>query len=465
MHLQVVDNLTKFLSVSEDGCCKIWSLENAYITHSGKTFDQNGFEMAIPSPRTRQESWVNLFGQNGIMDDSQTLRLSDDMITTACFSHTNDKLVVTGTQKGVVVVWDLDNDEQIFSVRHHTTEQKISCCTFSYNDKLVIFSSENLIFVYDLYQEEYLSQFNNDVRTHSLLTIPNWDDNIIAVSDKSLCIWQWEESPREGGGVVLEKPQRIILDTREDATYVCAAVTWDGNYLVAGSSDRSINMWNIQMREKVKEICQRSGGLVMCLDTFLNEESNSNVMYILLSGSDDRSVKQWHISPLENHKNSKLSMNFTTHWLNGQTPLTAAINSDNKIQVYSSHALVAETDPLDKPKCITFSPCGNEIAVGLANGLVKVFNYRNKTYKSVMNLESELVYLEYHQHSTTILLVAGGFNGCLMINTNGKSVRLKNRNTTKQKSVTVKCFLLHTTGHLLSVEDDGCIKSWKLQGM
>lgn len=458
-----------FLSVSEDGIVKVWTLDNAYLRHGGKLYDENGVNVAIPSPRTRQGGWMNFFSNNGSSDDSQTLRLEGDKIHTACFNNIEHSYkVLTGSEKGMVTVWDLKTSKKNhFEVR---LNKCITCCLFSENDKLVMFACDKFIFVYDLETCEYLSQLTNDVPMISLLNIPDCDNKIIAVSERTLTVWSWEESTREGGGVKLESPQKEILfeENSKDTNYICATITWDGKYLVVCSSDRYINMWNIETLEKVKEIYQRSCGMVMCLDTYLNDESQSNIMYILLTGSNDRSIRQWYIGPLEtkNNVDEKLSLNFATSWNNGATPLTATISSENKIKIYNGPALITETSyNIDSPKCLTFPPNGQEIAIGYSNGLVKVFDYKSKTFRSVMNLEDEINYLEYFQNSNSILLVASSVKGCLMINHTRQSWRLKTKNNPKQKSITIKCFLLNSSEQLISVENDGCMKLWDLNGI
>lgn len=426
--------------------------------------------MRTPPPSINQKSWMNFFGEPGRIDRSQTFSIPDDLITTASFSNDNEYLVA-GSQNGVIMAWNLRSHEQVFHVSRNGCP--ITCCIFSLKNSLVLCSCENIILLYDFQRGEYLSQFMNDVRTTSLLVVPYAESKIVAISDKSVSVWQWKQRHIDTDSVRIYEPQRYVLSVREDAHYLCGAVTWDGVYLVAGASDHSITMWNLETRERVKEMLEHNG-LVVSLDTFLNDESNSNVMYILLSGSDNKTVKQWHIHEVETtNKTCKLRAKFSACWKHGPIPLIAAINSEKRVQVFSGHALISESDALDQPECLAFSPCGTRVAIGLSTGLVRIFDFRSKQYRSVMDLEGPVNYIEYLVDSNTKddhTLIAASDNTCLMAYKHSATLRFKNPESqhiiSKGKaSKTIKCFLLSEAARVLSVEQNGSIKVWYLNGI
>lgn len=206
-------------------------------------------------------------------------------------------------------------------------------------------------------------------------------------------------------------------------------------------------------------------------------------MYILLSGSDNKTVKQWHMVDIEssNKKTTKLLPQFTTHWpLNNLIPLIAAINSDNQIQVFNGHALISESRVLNHPKCLTFSPCGNSVAIGLDDGVVMLFDVRNKKSTNVMNLEGYVTYIEYLSNKSAksgYILIAASDNSCLMAYNGEESFRYKkpeikdikrskvNDVMKNTNSKTIKCFSLLKIDRILSVEENGSVKLWNTQNL
>lgn len=468
--LQVDDDIKKCLSISEDGFVKIWFLDHILLLN-GEFHAKNG-DLPDPSPRVRQKNWKPLFGDNSLFDDNRTLSIDNDKLISASFSNQNDDeyMVVTGSAKGVVTVWKMNKEIVV-----QRCQKPVTCCTFSEDDKLVLFGCGNVVFVYDWMNEGYLSQFVNDEMLKELLSIPDCNDMIVAVGNHTLTLWSWEEEMLEGGRIKLDKPKSYLLEKRDNVQIICATVTCDGQYLVAGTSDCNINVWSIYLKEKVKEITQHASGVVMCVDTCYNEKCFSNDMYILLSGSNDRTVRQWYV-PLEkyNESNELLPINFATYWLKDNAPLTAAISSENKIKLYKGIKRLAwETVPLINPTHLAFPPetksFDNEyfdidLAIGLGSGLVYLFNLDTKTLRTVMNLEAAITYLEYVQHGTKTFLIAAASNGCLMTYCSGRSIRLKNRSG-NQKTTTVKAFYLHSSQRLVTVENDGCMKIWELDGI
>lgn len=410
---------------------------------------------------------------SNVPDDSKTFLISNDKLTTACFSDSS-KTIVCGSQKGIGVIWDIETYEEQFRIE--CPEKNITCCALSLREKTVMFSANKKIYIYDKENGEFLANLinkdNNIVALH-VVPIPGQDssdddcsseeEEMIAVCDKTLLIWNWGEQKIDSGKRVIINPKSTLMEKLEGGTYICSTVTEDGTYLIVGTSDRYINIWNVNMRKKVKEFNQRSPGLVTFLDTYLSEESNLNT-YTLLSVSNDKSVKQWKMGLLENQDQQvKLSSNFSTHWRVSDTSLTAAINHDGKINIYNNQLLISQIKDLDNAKYVRFSSDGNEIAIGFSDGRVIISDYRSKSFKPIMKLDSTITYLEYVQHFDSVILVASSDEGCLQISESEKSVRFLS--PSDQLSSTIKCFMLHFAKCLLTVDREGRVKLWKLDGM
>lgn len=252
--MKLFEDGSNFLSVSEDGVVKIWSLEDAYTRRSGIAYDETGLQLNTPPPSIYQKNWMSMFGDDERADHSKTYSIPDDNITCASLSV---KHIVYGTEHGKVQVVGLKNNEVVFNVSRKNVS--ISCCILSLRDSLVLFAFANVIMLYDFHTQEYVSQFMNDVRTTSLLVVPYCETKIIAISDHSVTLWSWTQQKHHQGHIIISEVQKFVLDSRTDANYICGAVTGDGAYLAAGLSDHYIRMWNIETKETVTEMFEHNG--------------------------------------------------------------------------------------------------------------------------------------------------------------------------------------------------------------
>lgn len=239
--------------MSEDGVVKIWSLEDGYTRRSGIVYDETGLQLNTPPPSIYQKNWMSFFGDDERADHSKTYSVPDDNITCASLSSQH---IVYGTENGKVQVVNLKNDEVVFNTS--CSNVSITCCILSLEDFLVLFAYENVILIYDFRTQEYVSQFMNDVRTTSLLVVPYAKTKIIAISDHSVTLWSWVQYQHKQL-ILISDIQKFVLDSRNDASYICGAVTGDGAYLVAGLSDHYIRMWNIATTETVTEMFEHNG--------------------------------------------------------------------------------------------------------------------------------------------------------------------------------------------------------------
>lgn len=198
-------------------------------------------------------------------------------------------------------------------------------------------------------------------------------------------------------------------------------------------------------------------------------------MYILLSGSDNKTVKQWHIEEFDSQRNEprRLLPEFSTSWLNGNIPLIAAINSNSQVQIFSGHTLIVESEVFSQPEILTFMPSGNHVVVGLKDGRIIIFDYKNKICNYIMNLGGSINYIEYLNDSEAksgYILVASANNTCLMLHKNNESFMLKaaeaEENIAKGKFFkTIKCFSLFEIKRIISIEENGNIKLWSYYGI
>uniref|UniRef100_A0A1Y1N3Z0 CARD domain-containing protein n=1 Tax=Photinus pyralis TaxID=7054 RepID=A0A1Y1N3Z0_PHOPY len=481
LHLRFCPDGNGFLSVSEDGCVKIWNLDGVVLRNSnGEIYDENGFNDHIPSPRTKQSYWQNFYENNrqDRIDRSKTCRISKDgqldKVICAAYANHSKNDIVTGCFSGNVFVWNVA-EEPVVVCTIHGRGTPVSCVTFSGDDSLIIFCCDSIIFIYNAKNGEYLSQLLNRVTINSLLIVPDYDSALIAINKNTITMWTWNQS-----GLNITDPSMKELDNRQ-TNYLCGAVTDDGMYLVAGSTDHYIRIWNISTAKTIQEILNNKG-LVVCLDTFYDDSKKA--VHILLSGSDDQTVKQWHIQPTTPTKDTpKLLPIFDCYWnATSGIPRIAVVNTANKVQIMNGFNLIIESETLPaKINVVRFSLCGNKIAIGLISGDVIEFDYKNRHSETLMKLHDSVVFLKYfstvhpslqEKHaknlpSTCYVLVGAAKNGWITMFVADRAVCLMQppyltefSNNKLPVIPIVQCFYIKKFNKLLSVAKNRVIKLW-----
>lgn len=485
-HLEATVEKKYFLSLADDGYVKIWLLDER--TRTSEADDkENGFssDECVPSPRVRQPAWVDILesstGETGARpsDTSKLFRLMDDPIITASFSKYSENLLIVGTKGGQVVVWQIENGKKLFE-RKHQEQKPINACALADDDHLVVFAVENRVYIYDLESGEYLSHLMDEPDARQLLVVDsdeNQDVAIVVRSLHALTVWRWHLNYEEGR-YQLNEPSRVVLARLENAReeYTCAAVTEDGLYLIAGISTGSLLMWSLSSSEcPERQLATPGTSPALCLDTFLDEKSNSNVVYVLLSGGGgDGRVRCWHMTPsfTEQHdSNGDLSLNidvsltstFAARWVDGDKPLVAAATQNGSVRMYIGCSIVAEvpsTSMVQKPSCLAMSPDGGKVAIGLVGGLVYVFENRTKQLYPVMHLDGDVTYLEYVvQRNGSSVLVAATDAGCIMSSTNNANDHYMRLQRAGGTGLVMSEWL---SERLITVAKDGSVKSWEV---
>lgn len=124
---------------------------------------------------------------------------------------------------------------------------------------MILFACDKVILIYDFKKNEYISQFMNNDKVTSLFLVPYNENKIIAISNLCATIWSWTQTDTCKGNICIQNIDNYVLENRNDAHFICGTVTWDGIYLVLASSDNYISMWNIETKDKVKELLEHNG--------------------------------------------------------------------------------------------------------------------------------------------------------------------------------------------------------------
>ena len=124
-------------------------------------------------------------------------------------------------------------------------------------------------------------------------------------------------------------------DHPEDAHTECVyTIQYSGKYLVSGSRDRTLRIWDLDTERLVTEPLQGHTGSVLCLQFDHSEEED-----IIISGSSDTHVILWQFSTgkmikqLTNaHRESVLNLKFDKRFL-------VTCSKDKTIKIWSRHEL------------------------------------------------------------------------------------------------------------------------------
>lgn len=244
MSLILDPSKTNFLSVSEDGTVRLWSLKGLTPRNSLDTSDcDNG---NIPSPYLRQNRYYTFIQYDELIETSKEFKTRDsrDVLISAAFSsnYCDSFKIATGSKRGKITIWNVDLMEIALEIP--ACGSPASCLTFSCDDNLIIFTRMDNILMYSSNDGAYLAQICNQSDIKQLLLVPKTEDEthrLIAISEKIVRTHSWR----------LDMMLRVIAQERiktavaDDYSFMCAAVMKDGRCVVTGSTDSYLRTWDI----------------------------------------------------------------------------------------------------------------------------------------------------------------------------------------------------------------------------
>ena len=124
-------------------------------------------------------------------------------------------------------------------------------------------------------------------------------------------------------------------DHAEEAHLECVyTIQYSGNYLVSGSRDRSLRIWNLETQRLVRKPLIGHQGSVLCLQFDSSEKED-----VIISGSSDTDVIVWQFSTgkmikkiARAHKESVLNLKFDERFL-------VTCSKDKTIKIWNRHDL------------------------------------------------------------------------------------------------------------------------------
>lgn len=284
-----------FVSTSHDSTFKIWKLNSKHATHT--------VEEPL-SPSLRQRDHHSFFS-----DEKSVSAVCDSAVVSGAITTTSatfyNKMNASETDKtlhlitcpngGELMLWSFQEADLIFPLK--LLGQLLVGKVRSFD---IVASGQMFLFVYSQAKQKLCvvdPQLNDGSNYIAIISLADGNSEdpqirqILAVNDevcvaigKKIQVLRFEYKKQQPTYEKYELPlQRSILS--------CASLTADGAYLVTGTEDGYILLWNLKLLRVVKEFAINNR-LVIGLDTYSTPDS----ITLLLSGSDDSTVKCWHIA-------------------------------------------------------------------------------------------------------------------------------------------------------------------------
>lgn len=275
------------------------------------------------------------------------------------------------------------------------------------NGKEIITASGNQIKVWDLERVKHLESIPSNEFERNYISVDNREENIAVLRDYYIEIYNIKTkesyvklpvrsncisfSTRENNIAISHRNTNIveIIDVKTSSVIQkleghtndlnSIAFSPDGQYIVTGSDDFSIKIWNSE-----------TGNIVR---TIKADNSSVNHVYVtpdsknIISTHGNIRTKIWNI------EDGKLLFDFVAHQqkitsisIASKDRLIATASHDGTIKVWNLNSgnlmkTIITQSPLS---CITFSPNGEQIASGSVNGEIKIWNLNRNAVDLVL---------------------------------------------------------------------------------
>ena len=278
----------------------------------------------------------------------------------------------------VVNIWDLKTGENIAIFKG--SKYGYSPAEFSPDSKLLACTNDDyLVTIWDIFEKKLNFVLTGHENTVTSIKFSPNDQILYTCSyDSTIKCWNYRS-----------QLQLFSLNNHTD-NVISISLSVDGLKLVSGSSDKTVRLWNLnQKREEFTFIGHK--------DTIYSVSLSPNSEFAA-SASDDNSIIIWNLeSKRSEYKFYESCPINSVSFSNDSIHLVAGLD-DQEICIYDIHELkkvLTITKHSNRVYPVTFSSCGNYIASGSYDELVKIFNISDNFSSSKEN--KKLIY--DHQES------------------------------------------------------------------
>lgn len=126
------------------------------------------------------------------------------------------------------------------------------------------------------YRACYNLQLKNDNKVIFFHHIPRKDGSLMIVTEKqAICVRVWYRDTVHK----FCKQRKVFIKSNSPITYVCATITYDGEYMIVADSAGFINVWQTSVGEPIIAIYKCR---VTSLDTYCLEEEGCHIVRTIL---------------------------------------------------------------------------------------------------------------------------------------------------------------------------------------
>lgn len=286
-------------------------------------FSHDGKYLATGCNRTAQIYDTKTGAKTCVLMDDTTTRTGDLYIRSICFSP-DGRFLATGAEDRQIRIWDIQKQRIKHLLQGHM--QEIYSLDFSRDGRFLVSGSgdksarvwdiEKGQCVFDLRIEDFIHNEQGPIDAGITSVALSPDGKLVAAGSLDTMVRVWNVQT----GHQVER-----LKGHKDSVY-SVAFSPDGKYLVSGSLDRTLRVWDLSQTKRAldsvtpgsKESLEK--GLGTCASTL-----NGHKDYVLsvaispdgqwvVSGSKDRSIQFWDMTTgqaqfmLQGHKNSVISI-------------------------------------------------------------------------------------------------------------------------------------------------------------
>ncbi|ORX54859.1 WD40 repeat-like protein [Piromyces finnis] len=326
----------------------------------------------------------------------------------------------TGGEKGIIRIWNFSNGQCIRTQKEgeNGTNNQINDIMYCKNsDQIVAVTSDQNILFYNI---------NNFNRTRQII---GYNDEIIGLTtlgenEQYLAVASNSEQVRIYN---LDNLDSDILLGHESIV-ICIDRSYDGKWLVTGSKDSNVFLWDIDMEkphnERYKLLAECVGHTEAISAVALSRKRNQ----FILTGSQDRTIKCWDITKLK--KNGEEVTRLTSVYT-----LTAHEKDINSIDVAPNDKLFASGSQDKTAKiwstadgsllstlrghrrgiwCVKFSPVDQVLATSSSDKTIKIWSLIDssclKTFEGHTNSVLQVSFL-----TSGMQLISSGSDGLVKL--------------------------------------------------
>lgn len=392
--LTVANTNDFFVSGSDDFTIKVWEFKSNKDFESNEEFKSNealftliGHKAAISAVAITNNNKFIISGSddntiriwNYITNDCHAIFEGHQDWVTGVAISANDEYIFSSSKDNTIKIWNISTTECAFTLQDH--ENKVSCLAVT-GQHIVSGSYDETLRIWSMPTRECLFTLENHKdHVNCVIIAKNQDFVISCGDDHHIMLWN----------PTTNKFIRSL--TGHDQKVTCLTI-WN-DYLISGSSDNTIKIWNINSS------CSCSCSFSCCCCCTQTLEGHKGTIHSLsisddgtrlYSGSEDKTIKIWY-----------------SKFINGNTLLIKSINTESVVT------------------CTTLMN-GRFLLGGCSDGIIRAWLINDLKSESESKVDSKIEFLlNGHQGSVTSLsLVIIDNIQCLLSSSKDKTIKIWN---------------------------------------